>query len=220
MKSVRRLGIDVGIWNFSFCIVRKDTSEFDGRVTFEVEEWKKINIPGVAGFPNAQGRIEADDICMANLADMVLRIMKKFFPEQKVRHTLDAVRIESQASINGIVTKCGQISYLMYSYFQEIISIDKLCCWLFPDVYMVSAQVKFGGGLFCGVSAASLIKPPGKSYASRKAYSVALVTRLIETKAIFVNVGLLLEHSRSFKKDDRAESLLLAAFEDEDLAEH
>lgn len=218
----RALAIDVGIWNFSYAIVRRDPTL---EKPYVVEKWENVSLPAVAGFPGAHDRISANDINMTLLSNIAFCALESLFPPHWVRHSVDFVWIESQPRFRGKAGKVAELSSTLYNYFQAMLQPLQLCCWKFPDLQMVGAGTKFDGGIFFDLSADELVPPSvvdkGRSkgrrnreqYLKRKNYAEVLVSAMLShptcTLAFEDSQGFE-KYRRCGKKDDYCDALLLA----------
>jgi len=211
MDDKRVLGIDVGIWNLSFC----DVSRIEGEV-YTVHDWKNVSIPELAGFPNARSRARAADLTHTFLCDCVLAALHAMFPAETLRHTYDVVLIESQPHVGNKSNKISELGAVIYSYFMQCVQPHALCCWRMPVVRMQSAGSKFDDGPFFSKCPSDILekklqRKAKMTYVQRKAYGVSLVRCLLVNS----HVRTLPEHAESFhgarKADDLADSMLLAA---------
>jgi hypothetical protein len=217
----RVLAIDVGIWNFSFALVRRSQTKDRSYV---IEKWENHSLPDLAGYPGCRDRISGNAISMTLLSDITFAALARCFPANWVRHNVDHVWIESQPRFGGKAGKVAELSSTIYNYFQALTLPDQLCCWKFPDVQMVGAGTKFDGGVFFDLVADDILPMSLKrgwnlepkcltSYKKRKNYAQVLVHAILThaTSRVIIEGTSGDSYHSAFKKDDYCDALILAA---------
>lgn len=199
VRPRRVLGVDIGVWTFSYCILEGDA----------VTDWRVMSIPAVAGFPRARERVKFEDITQAMLIEIAYDAMKQLFPPDRVRHDFDMIAIESQPRKRGKATKMAEFGMAIFRYFHEAAQHEDACCWRFPIVRLIQAKAKFAPADFLGLATEGT--PKGTPYPKRKAYAVKLVTRLLTEKGIACPDELRERFLGARKADDLADALLMAA---------
>ncbi len=210
------LGVDIGFWTFSYCIVHRGA---DG--IYQIQDWRVLSLADEAGLPAARassGGIKK--MSQALLISITQDAMRHLFPVARVRHDFTHVFIESQPRTNGRACKMTELGMAVYSYFRDAASLRHACpCMRFPMVHLTAANAKFGQGSLFGLAqgpqqlGVTLKAKP--SYEQRKAYAVRLATALLEeddTAQHLLHTPPLLRERfhRAQKRDDLADSLILA----------
>lgn len=184
------LAIDIGLVNFSFCVLRYD----DAIDKYKVLEWKLMNILKEYGI----GHVSSKKIIPSDLQNIVLHLFTKMFSKQRVQDLkINHIVIESQPR--------GRCSNTKMVIFAELI--------LKHFLLMLHKQYKFGNCLQTAsmLSAAQKYRPEvlqkygytkQRKYKDRKLLSVQLMEKLL------VEFGLE-SAPKSKKTDDYADSFLL-----------
>lgn len=195
---MRVLGIDIGVWTFSIC-------EVDGN---QVKSWKTLSLPKEAGFTHARQLVSFHEIPQSVLIEVTFDALSRLFPPERVRHDFDVISIESQPRKKGQASKMVEVSMAVYRYFRECCTPERLCCWRFPDVYLVSAASKFTKQTMFGVNM------PGikTKYEQRKNYATRMASLMVSPDAPFLKVPdeLVKIFLGMDKPDDMADALLMA----------
>jgi len=208
---MRVLAIDPGIWNFSYCIAY--TTPGTG-VT--VKQWCNINMLHEAGYSeDTRNKIKVTEMTQTFLSHVFVSALERMFPPSMVRHDFDKIVIENQVRGGKRSGRMPELATTIFNYFTIACSSRNVCCWAFPDIHMMDPKLKFDEGKYFRLSAAALI-PGGTgtkpSYAQRKAYGVRLANTLINhLDGPDIPDNILAEFASTGKKDDMADSLLLAA---------
>lgn len=183
------LGIDIGLVNFSYCVVR----EKDGCIT--IPDWKVINLLDMMGFVAGFPCAKVTPVDLHNIVDFVLPTIfgVDFFQSYNVQH----VAIEQQPHGKYGHIRMIALSHLIFSHFRRMVfgATNSVL-----SVVMVSAACKY--------QKAFLDKfgfEKQKQYNRRKNLGVDIAMGLCKELAIPTT---LIEDAP--KKDDLADSFLLA----------
>jgi hypothetical protein len=215
------LAIDVGLRNFSYCVMRR-TKNKNKNFEYTINEWCNTNILAEKFCSN--NHIESFSVTefpITVLVDILLTFLRKVFPPPRVRHDFDYIVIESQPRIFQKSTKISEIGTATIAYFRSCCIPSELCCHKFPVIDLIGPQTKFDGGMFLWYDSSRILSdfsresqqgPRRKmSYVKRKQYGVLLCKEIMEKESVVIEESFKDEFRSCSKKDDLADSFLLAA---------
>lgn len=183
------LGIDIGIVNFSFCVLRIDQ---DGRQT--VKRWERVNLLNMCMFPKTFSCKKIKPVDIHTIAETVLP--KLFDAVDFIQaHEIHHVAIEQQPHGKYANTRMISFSHLVFAYFRRLV-----CRGVITTVRFMSASQKYQRKFLdqTGLRRA-------KGYKNRKDLGVCIVRFFCD------KFGIALEcFETEGKKDDLADSFLLA----------
>ena len=184
------LGIDIGLVNFSYCVLRKKIDK-----TQEILEWKRINLLDMCGFESGFSCKKVTPIDLHNISDFVFPKLfsKEFIEKYDVTH----VAIEQQPHGKFCQIKMITLSHLLFSYFRRIVFQLQLPL---TTVKMMAASQKYQQQF---LEKYKLSKQ--KRYNNRKALGVEITERLAADLLLDIT-----EMTKLEKPDDMADSFLLA----------
>ena len=181
------LGIDVGIRNFSYCLLQRQAG------VIRILEWRNIDL--LTMLPMKRWC----QIKNGHVRDVARHTMKVLFPPKKVCRTINYVVIESQPK-NG---KMQLFSRFILDYFQRLREQGTHQDVLLGCTFL-SAKTKYNKDWVPD-------QKTKRSYPQRKALSCRLCQRLLQEHQVQYDTNLFLSGGGA-KKDDLADSFLLALY--------
>lgn len=193
MQNEVWLGIDVGVRNLSYCVLRKCWNEWF------IDKWENLDIIKLYTPFKSFRQMKVMD--MHVLIDVVAPAL---FPLQGSPASYNHVVIEQQPfGQQGNSQKLGLFSHLLYRYFEE--SRRKA---LFNDC-LYSVNIQSAKSKYCSAWLTCYNLSKEKVYAKRKALSIKLCKMLQETNSVKVVCSV---SKRTRKLDDLADAFLLAFY--------
>lgn len=185
------LGIDIGIRNLSFCVLRR---ELDG--TYTIPVWELVSVMDMCGMGNESFK----KLTSGQIHDMAHFVIPKLFPLDFIhKHTVAHVSIEQQPHGKYGNPKIVLFSHLLFEYFQS-------------NLWAITRHSSLETVSFTGASQKYLRKwltqynlEPGRTYAQRKHLSIVLCINWC--CQLGIPTTQLDEHKKS---DDLADAFLLA----------
>lgn len=180
------VGIDVGMRNFSYCVVSSDR---------RVVKWQVLDLVDRFG-----GRI-VKDINLASIALSVQLLCEELFPEPWVRRNVRAVGIEQQPSGRASNVKMVIMSLELRRYFETILYSSTFGDTL-AMVDLVAPSLKY-----CSAWLNRFGETKERKYADRKQLGERLAQKLMSEDFPLDQIPTL---RKGQKFDDLADSFLLA----------
>jgi len=188
--TLTTLGIDIGIINFSFCVLQQNQDQKQ-----KILEWKRVNLLDLCGFENGFSCKKVTPIDLHNISDFVFP--KLFSMEFMKKYTVNHIAIEQQPHGKFGQIKMIMLSHLLFSYFRRLVFNLQ---WPLLTVSMMSASQKYQKKF---LTKYELTKQ--KRYNNRKALGVELAEKIGADLLLDMN-----EMTKLEKADDMADSFLIA----------
>lgn len=191
------LGIDIGIRNLSYCVVRSDEGK-----EFCIEIWQNVDLLQDTPFASLK------KVSSASVHALAYALLPTIFPPQHIRQTVGHVCIEQQPAGKYGNPKLVLMQHLVYDYFMRLARVDSTLL----GVTFTSAGRKYNTSWLTEFEECRQ-----SDYGKRKKLSVRLALGLIRTRAVTNASGHVFPGNS--KADDFADSFLLA-FQAADDAKH
>jgi hypothetical protein len=184
------LGIDIGLRNFSYCVIRTTAGGVD---VVDVVDWQLVDLMEMCGFAKgfSCNRITSKDL--HDIGDFVFPLI--FSCDYMNKHGVNHIAIEQQPHGRLSNPKMIALTHILYSYMRSLFTNLK-CGSPLRTVVLMAASQKYNTPLLARFGFSKQ-----KDYKERKLLSVKLVQAILGTVDFPHGVT---------KVDDLADSFLLA----------